>query len=266
MLSTADLCVLALTYALEQKEVKEEEAKDAEKVCLKCLCLLLCVPNEPLVGQVDHEPVAEQPTAVESEPQPAQPEDELEQAVSKLDINENDDGDDIPTDETAEDDQEEQEPLDVQVERIPDETTQESSHTSPSHPSSPPQPKPQPTQTEDEPLYDDPSSDDDDGEGEWITPSNVGLHKSRALNLLPDDASAAKKATPAKQIKAGCMTADFAMQNVLLQMGLSLVGVEGKRIERVKTWVLRCHACFKYVPIPSSPTSDYNGQRSTQDM
>jgi len=30
------------------------------------------------------------------------------------------------------------------------------------------------------------------------------------------------------------MTADFAMQNVLLQMGLSLVGVEGKRIQRSK--------------------------------
>ena len=48
------------------------------------------------------------------------------------------------------------------------------------------------------------------------------------------------------------MTADFAMQNVLLQMGLGLVGVEGKRIERVKSWVLRCHACFKYASLPRS--------------
>jgi RNA-binding protein NOB1 len=44
----------------------------------------------------------------------------------------------------------------------------------------------------------------------------------------------------------GCMTADFAKQNVLLQMGLDLVSVDGKRIEKLKTWVLRCHACFKY--------------------
>ena len=43
------------------------------------------------------------------------------------------------------------------------------------------------------------------------------------------------------------MTADFAMQNVLLQLDLSLVGMEGKKIQKVKTWVLRCHACFKYV-------------------
>lgn len=100
-------------------------------------------------------------------------------------------------------------------------------------------------------LYDDPS-DDDDGEGEWITPSNVGLHKSRALHLIPDEGGKGGKAKKTEQIKAGCMTADFAMQNVLLQMGMSLVGVEGKRIEKVKTWVLRCHACFKCVAPLSS--------------
>lgn len=48
-------------------------------------------------------------------------------------------------------------------------------------------------------------------------------------------------------LPVACMTTDFAMQNVLLQMGLNLVGVEGRRIDKVKTWVLRCHACFKYV-------------------
>lgn len=96
-----------------------------------------------------------------------------------------------------------------------------------------------------QPLYDDPS-DEDDGEGEWITPDNVALHKSRALDLLPDsgmDKQGKKKKE--EVIDTGCMTADFAMQNVLLQMGLNLVGLEGKRIEKVKTWVLRCHACFK---------------------
>jgi RNA-binding protein NOB1 len=94
------------------------------------------------------------------------------------------------------------------------------------------------------PIYDDPS-DEDDGEGEWITPENVALHKSRALDLLPDPSSSRKGKE--ETIGAGCMTADFAMQNVLLQMGLNLVGLEGKRIEKVKTWVLRCHACYKFV-------------------
>jgi RNA-binding protein NOB1 len=92
--------------------------------------------------------------------------------------------------------------------------------------------------SEDVPLYEDPS-DDDDGEGEWITPSNVSMHKSQALNLVP------AKGGAKEPVVTGCMTTDFAMQNMLLHMGLSLVGVDGKKIDRVKTWVLRCHACFK---------------------
>jgi RNA-binding protein NOB1 len=88
------------------------------------------------------------------------------------------------------------------------------------------------------PLYEDPS-DDDDGEGEWITPTNVSLHKSKALQLIPSEGGKTERVT------TGCMTTDFAMQNVLLHMELSLVGVDGKKIDKVKTWVLRCHACFK---------------------
>ena len=95
-----------------------------------------------------------------------------------------------------------------------------------------------PTPPKTPPLYEDPS-DEDDGEGEWITPHNVALHKSKALRLVPTQAGANEK------VVTGCMTTDFAMQNVLMHMGLSLVGVDGKKIAKVKTWVLRCHACFK---------------------
>jgi RNA-binding protein NOB1 len=42
-----------------------------------------------------------------------------------------------------------------------------------------------------------------------------------------------------------CLTADFAMQNVLLQMGLKVLSPDGKRITRVKQWALRCYTCFK---------------------
>ena len=95
------------------------------------------------------------------------------------------------------------------------------------------------------PLYDDPVGEDD-GEGEWITPENISLHKARAVGLTPSE-SGSVKGKKMESIPVGCMTADFAMQNVLLQMDLSLVGMEGKRIQKVKTWVLRCHACFKCV-------------------
>jgi RNA-binding protein NOB1 len=88
-------------------------------------------------------------------------------------------------------------------------------------------------------------SESDDGEGEWITPSNVALHKSKAHHLLPTSSGTKVE----KQMDVACMTADFAMQNVMVHMGLNLVDVDGKRISVVKSWILRCHACFKYATL-----------------
>ena len=94
----------------------------------------------------------------------------------------------------------------------------------------------------------------DAGENEWITPKNVNLHKSRDLGLFPAlslgvscSDTAAGKAKRKIPLKVACLTGDFAMQNVALQMGLNIFGVGGNKVKEVKTWVLRCHACFKYV-------------------
>ena len=136
------------------------------------------------------------------------------------------------------------------VESIPPEDasmTEDHAAPGPSIETDLPEPEnPLPTPPETPPLYDDPS-DDDDGEGEWITPTNVSLHKSKALQLLPAQGGTNEK------VVTGCMTTDFAMQNVLMHMGLSLVDVDGKKIDKVKTWVLRCHACFKYVLVKYYP-------------
>jgi RNA-binding protein NOB1 len=35
------------------------------------------------------------------------------------------------------------------------------------------------------------------------------------------------------------------MQNVMLQMGLRLLSVNGMAINTLRQFVLRCHACFK---------------------
>ncbi|KAL4565525.1 hypothetical protein LXL04_029623 [Taraxacum kok-saghyz] len=42
-----------------------------------------------------------------------------------------------------------------------------------------------------------------------------------------------------------CVTGDFAMQNVILQMGLRLVAPGGMQIRELHRWILKCHACFK---------------------
>ncbi|EPB73866.1 Nin one binding Zn-ribbon like protein [Ancylostoma ceylanicum] len=50
-------------------------------------------------------------------------------------------------------------------------------------------------------------------------------------------------------LNVGCLTTDFALQNVLLSMNLGLVSLNGYRIKKLKTFVLRCRACFKTTPI-----------------
>ncbi|KAJ7167504.1 Nin one binding Zn-ribbon like-domain-containing protein [Mycena filopes] len=214
VLSHPDLCVLALTYSLHQRE-KAREARFS-----------------------DVEAYGAAPTPAEEETTlTTGAEEKIEEADSeenKTDLDTADDSESDDDDAPEDADEQDLEPLDVELQPLSESAPPPTSaHVPPSSP---------------EPLFDDPS-DEDDGEGEWITPSNVGLHKSRALDLLPGTGAGRKgkqKAPPEDEvIGAGCMTADFAMQNVLLQMGLNLVGVEGKRIHKVKTWVLRCHACFK---------------------
>uniref|UniRef100_A0A2N9J9U0 Nin one binding (NOB1) Zn-ribbon-like domain-containing protein n=1 Tax=Fagus sylvatica TaxID=28930 RepID=A0A2N9J9U0_FAGSY len=41
-----------------------------------------------------------------------------------------------------------------------------------------------------------------------------------------------------------CVTSDFAMQNVLLQMGLRLLAPGGMQIHQLHRWILKCHACY----------------------
>ncbi|KAL0635992.1 20S-pre-rRNA D-site endonuclease nob1 [Maublancomyces gigas] len=87
---------------------------------------------------------------------------------------------------------------------------------------------------------DDQASDSDSSDSEgWITASNIHLHKAQS-------APAPRTSKPTWPMAVAITTTDFAMQNVLLQMNLHLVSPgDLQRIRSVKTWVLRCHACFK---------------------
>ncbi|TCD69240.1 Nin1 binding protein [Steccherinum ochraceum] len=231
VLSHADLCILALTYALskqdEKRNVEDTQTPESEPVAGPSNATEnvaeVSAPAQSLDSLEDISADADEDTAEEP---PVSETEDLEEASDDL-LQANDGGE-------VEAEGEEREKLNVELQPIPNELEEPADHENED---------PLSSGQEDAPIFDDPS-DEDDGEGDWITPSNVSMHKSRALKLLPEEDAKAKKG-PVKQIEVGCMTADFAMQNVLLQMGLSLVGVEGKRIEKVKTWVLRCHACFK---------------------
>ncbi|XP_005726405.1 RNA-binding protein NOB1 isoform X2 [Pundamilia nyererei] len=92
---------------------------------------------------------------------------------------------------------------------------------------------------ENEPDDEDDEEDDDDGGG-WITPGNIKEVKMDSADW-----------TAPADIKVGCLTTDFAMQNVLIQIGLHVLSVNGMLIKQARNYILRCHACFK-------TTSDMN--------
>mmetsp|Transcript_38057 Transcript_38057/g.41253 ORF Transcript_38057/g.41253 Transcript_38057/m.41253 type:complete len:362 (-) Transcript_38057:196-1281(-) len=109
--------------------------------------------------------------------------------------------------------------------------------------------------------------EDDDGQG-WITSfDEMKVMKNEAGGRLDPGKSSVVATTNAVNGVAGtnnnsknnntntgpllaqrtaCVTTDFAMQNVLLQMNLLLLnGDSGMRIRRLKSWVIRCGACYK---------------------
>jgi len=81
------------------------------------------------------------------------------------------------------------------------------------------------------------ASESDDDEG-WITPSNLKQHQQKDAN------GASEPQEEPKTMQVALITSDFAMQNVLLRMNLNLLSPSLQRIRQLKTWVLRCHACF----------------------
>ncbi|KAL2269660.1 hypothetical protein VTJ83DRAFT_1844 [Remersonia thermophila] len=85
---------------------------------------------------------------------------------------------------------------------------------------------------------DEATEEEDDGGGEWITPSNIKKYRARE-NALVDDQPAQKV------LQAALLTADMAMRNVALRMNLNLLDSGFARITYLRTWVLRCHGCFK---------------------
>jgi RNA-binding protein NOB1 len=86
---------------------------------------------------------------------------------------------------------------------------------------------------------DDESSTSSDG-SEWITPENLAAIREKARFGETSDESVIDHAA---EVKIACMTADFAMQNVLVQMGIRVVAPNGMMIARAQQWILRCFAC-----------------------
>jgi len=78
------------------------------------------------------------------------------------------------------------------------------------------------------------AEDDEDGSsaGEWVTQDN--MHRfGLGVEAAPE-------------VNATCATADYSVQNVLLQMGITPLTFDGYAVRSVKLWGLVCRACFHF--------------------
>lgn len=115
-----------------------------------------------------------------------------------------------------------------------------------------------PSEGEDKENQPEAEGEEDDDGGGWITPSNIGQVKMDSADW-----------TAAADVTVGCVTTDFAMQvrrvarssseaslpvlmgrsavfqNVLIQIGLHVLSLNGMLIKQARNYTLRCHACFK---------------------
>ncbi|KYN43059.1 RNA-binding protein NOB1 [Trachymyrmex septentrionalis] len=109
------------------------------------------------------------------------------------------------------------------------------------------------TSKSDESFEDKDKDDDDSG---WITPANVSSIKKQMDSEILEE----KAATVA------CLTMDFAMQNVLMQMGLNVVALDGRVIKQMRTFIFRCYACFKTTSIMTKIFCPHCGNRTLKKV
>lgn len=81
--------------------------------------------------------------------------------------------------------------------------------------------------------------EDPEDDGGWITPSNIKKVKKCMEGKIEADIIP----------EVACMSTDYAIQNTLKQMNLNLAALNGRIIKHLRTYILRCYACFKTTSI-----------------
>ncbi|XP_034475842.1 RNA-binding protein NOB1 [Drosophila innubila] len=83
------------------------------------------------------------------------------------------------------------------------------------------------------------NDDDEVGDDGWITHSNIKKAKKALEGKVETDLIP----------PVACMTTDYALQNVLKQLNLQLAALNGRIIKQLRTYILRCYACFRTTSI-----------------
>jgi RNA-binding protein NOB1 len=92
-----------------------------------------------------------------------------------------------------------------------------------------------------------PADGDVDDDAGWVTPATLAAALARGFGAAPGGSRAPAAPAPPASAPVACATVDYTVQNVLLGMGLGVLGVGGRVVRRVKAFVLKCDACFDVV-------------------
>ena len=84
------------------------------------------------------------------------------------------------------------------------------------------------------------SEEEDDWDDVWITPNNINDYLSANNNHSTHNE---EKEDNSKKVTVRVVTSDFSMQNVLMQMGIPVLSVEGIEIKQTRRFKLRCQGC-----------------------
>ncbi|XP_013140561.1 PREDICTED: RNA-binding protein NOB1 [Papilio polytes] len=216
-LSATDIKVIALTYQLEKEKVGTEHLK-SEPTMQKTIKVsgLSNFNLHPEVGNIDNETTIKQEDDSKSNEDASEVEKSNENVVKENKTSEcqTDSNEYKIEDELAED-------IAEQIKNIDLKDDSELNNVM--------------VKVSDE-EDDSESEEESDSEGEeWITPSNLA-QKKKDMEMGEFEE---------KDVEVACITSDFAMQNVLKQIGLNVTAIDGRIIRQLRTFIFRCTTCFK---------------------
>ncbi|KAJ4876216.1 Nin one binding (NOB1) Zn-ribbon like [Raphanus sativus] len=91
--------------------------------------------------------------------------------------------------------------------------------------------------------------DDTEVEAEGVDIASEDGDTFEASSMADDGSSEQSWSLRAlSESSVACITGDYAMQNVIIQMGLRLLAPGGMQIRQLNRWVLKCHACYTVTP------------------
>ncbi|CRG98982.1 RNA-binding protein NOB1, putative [Plasmodium relictum] len=79
------------------------------------------------------------------------------------------------------------------------------------------------------------ANDNDDKDGKWININNFDTYNLNIDKKEQFDANIA------------CITTDYSMQNVLYQIGLNVITIDGYKINSIKLWGYFCTSCYFFM-------------------